>query len=259
MGHDQGSGSREAEAARPAPGVTACPYLVAADGAWRASTPNKAHRCAAVAPPAPLGSDKQRRLCLTDAHLTCATYVAAREARRERGLEFGDRPVLFELARTMPVVAVRGGVGGGIAGLIEDRRGWQAIPALALVLVLVAVGWSGIGRDSNGDPSGSFVAAASPSASMRTAEPSGTPAAQSPAAPTPGPTGTPPPLPTLLPTPTPGPTATPPPSARTTYTVKSGDTLYGIAQTFGTSVGAIKTLNGLTSNIIHVGRVLLIP
>ena len=76
---------------------------------------------------------------------------------------------------------------------------------------------------------------------------------------TPAPTVTPAPTAAPAPTATPRPTATPVPSARTTYTVKSGDTLYGIAQSFGTTVAAIKDLNGLTSNTIRVGRVLLIP
>lgn len=44
-----------------------------------------------------------------------------------------------------------------------------------------------------------------------------------------------------------------------TYTVKAGDSLWLIAQRFGTTVDAIKSLNGLTSNLINVGQVLKIP
>ncbi len=44
-----------------------------------------------------------------------------------------------------------------------------------------------------------------------------------------------------------------------TYTVKAGDSLWLIAQRFGTTVDAIKQLNGLTSNLINVGQVLKIP
>lgn len=47
--------------------------------------------------------------------------------------------------------------------------------------------------------------------------------------------------------------------AYTTYTVVSGDTLYGIATKFKTTVQAIKDLNGLTSDTITVGQVLKIP
>lgn len=44
-----------------------------------------------------------------------------------------------------------------------------------------------------------------------------------------------------------------------TYTVKSGDSLWLIAQRFNTSVDAIKALNNLSSDMITAGQVLLIP
>ena len=43
------------------------------------------------------------------------------------------------------------------------------------------------------------------------------------------------------------------------YTVRSGDTLWVLAQRFGTTVAAIKSLNGLTSDLLSIGQVLLIP
>jgi hypothetical protein len=43
------------------------------------------------------------------------------------------------------------------------------------------------------------------------------------------------------------------------YTVVQGDTLSSIASRFGTTVSAIMQANGLTSDIIYVGQVLLIP
>ena len=43
------------------------------------------------------------------------------------------------------------------------------------------------------------------------------------------------------------------------YTVRSGDTLWLLAQRFGTTVDAIKSLNGLSSNILNIGQVLRIP
>ena len=43
-------------------------------------------------------------------------------------------------------------------------------------------------------------------------------------------------------------------SGTTTYTVKSGDTLSGIASRHGISVADLKALNGLTSNNIKIGQ-----
>lgn len=44
-----------------------------------------------------------------------------------------------------------------------------------------------------------------------------------------------------------------------TYKVVSGDTLYGIAKKFNISIDKIKEANNLTSNMIGVGQVLIIP
>lgn len=50
-----------------------------------------------------------------------------------------------------------------------------------------------------------------------------------------------------------------PSSTAKTYTVKSGDTLAGIAAKFSTTVAKLKAANKLTSDLIKVGQVLVIP
>lgn len=69
---------------------------------------------------------------------------------------------------------------------------------------------------------------------------------------TPVPTGT------TTATATPGPTATWAPGTNT-YVVREGDTLYSIARRFNTTVTALKQANGLSSDHIWIGQVLLIP
>lgn len=59
-----------------------------------------------------------------------------------------------------------------------------------------------------------------------------------------------------IPSPAPGPgTGT----GTSEYVVQPGDSLWLIAQRYGTTVDAIKSLNGLTGNMIDVGQVLKIP
>lgn len=56
------------------------------------------------------------------------------------------------------------------------------------------------------------------------------------------------------------PETTPTTAAVTTHTVEPGDTLFLIAQRFGTSVEAIAQANGISDpNVIEVGQVLQIP
>ena len=54
--------------------------------------------------------------------------------------------------------------------------------------------------------------------------------------------------------------STPPPKPQIKHTVRSGDTLYGIAVKYGTTVAKIAHANNITNiNLIDVGQVLIIP
>ncbi|MBI3912784.1 MAG: LysM peptidoglycan-binding domain-containing protein [Chloroflexi bacterium] len=53
--------------------------------------------------------------------------------------------------------------------------------------------------------------------------------------------------------------AAPPQDNPTTYIVQAGDTLFGIASRYQTTVAALKKLNNLTSDTILVGQKLLVP
>ena len=54
-------------------------------------------------------------------------------------------------------------------------------------------------------------------------------------------------------------TGRPPPAGTFNYTVRSGDTLWILAQRFGTTVDILRQLNGLTSDTLNIGQVLRIP
>lgn len=117
---------------------------------------------------------------------------------------------------------------------------------------------------------------AGPSSALAAVLPSGTPTRAATPAPTAAPTGTPASSPTPGGSPTPGPsaTATPPPAATptpapstpTSYTVKSGDTLFSIADQFRgstpltTYVNNLYQLNNLRENsLLSLGDVIKLP
>lgn len=66
-------------------------------------------------------------------------------------------------------------------------------------------------------------------------------------------------IPGYVSTPTPPPTAIPPSATDGWHVVQSGNTLFSIARTYGTTVDALRAANGLTSNLIYVGQRLRIP
>lgn len=248
------TGPETGQAAPPFVPADACPFLIAAAGAYRMSVPDREHRCAAFVPATSLALSKQARLCLTANHPGCATYVASISARQARvgSGERIERAGRWGIARTMPIVEEVGGLRATLGALISDRRTWPAIPAVLLATLLLALGLSGSWGQSP------ITAIGSPASSQRA-----TPTQLSTPRPTTEPTIA--PSPTPSPSPTPAPTPIPTPSATTTpafitYKVKSGDTLSGIASHFKTTVKAIVALNGITNpGSLKVGQILKIP
>ena len=114
-----------------------CPYLSAADGAWRSTTVAREHRCGAVAPPAPLATEKQRRLCLTPDYPSCATFEAARAARP---IGHDRAPTLPRpMARTTPVVLDHGRLAITVPILSSDRSTGQAVLIVLMALAFAAI------------------------------------------------------------------------------------------------------------------------
>ena len=223
-----------------------CPYLVDVDGGWRSATVAREHRCHAVAPPAPLAAEKQRRLCLTGDYAMCATFEAARAARpvAHDRLPTLPRP----LARTAPVIHDHGRLAVGVPELRADRTTVQAVLIALLVIAFAAIilaklasGGVAAGAGPSSPPGASHPAVAGSPVPSRPSEPSAAPTAASTSA-----TGA---------------SASPAASGATqTYRVKSGDTLVGIAAKFGTTTKAIADLNGITNPAsLKVGQVLQIP
>lgn len=250
---DDGADGADASTEAPIRAEAVCPFLVAAGGSWRLARPSRDHRCSAVAPMAIPSASKQRHLCLVEGHLECATFEAARSLRgtvvgggpARPAWPAGGRPVV----QTMPLV-----VDPGRPAVVGSLRGRPRLGQAALVgILLVALAALGYGRflapAAAPGPSPTPTATATSMASA-SPSPSVTPSPSRPA-----PTAT--PRPTATPA---APTASPRPSGTTTYTVKPGDTLSGIAARFGTTVAVLEQLNNITNpSVIHPGDVLIVP
>jgi len=230
-----------------------CPYLAAADGAWRSTTVAREHRCGAVAPPAILAAEKQRRLCLTGEYVHCATFEAARSTRPNGSERAATLP--RPLARTTPVVLDHGRISVTMPALRSDRFPGQAVLivllgiAFAAILLARLTGGAapaaldqatptpGVSALVSGDPT--RLASSRPTGSAEPSSgssPSAAAASDAPGSAQPSATGT------------------------RTYKIKTGDTLIGIAAKFNTTPKAIAKLNGLTNpSALKVGQVIQIP
>jgi LysM repeat protein len=242
-----------------------CPYLEAAAGRWRHLTPSREHRCTAIVPPGQLTIDKQRRLCLGPAHVTCTAYVGAVDARRAwpsgpagdaaSGLSReSPPPELFAnrwaLTRIAPVVVRPASRSASLEATDHRRLIAQGGLVGALIVAFAAVAISRL----PGDGSGALLAATA------TVPATSTPRLTSTPAPTPTLIATPTPTPAPTPTPEPTPQPTPAPTpAFTVYRVVSGDTLTRIAAQYGTTIRAIMDFNNLSGTNLRVGQQLRIP
>ncbi len=252
-----------------------CPYLLAAGGDWRSAMPTKEHRCTALEPPAYLSLDKQRRVCLTDSHSTCATYVAARQALRlpdesgasdhelvtDAGAELvaataGDRgtaSIRWPLPRTAPVILDRGRP--SLRSMLVDRSVAQLGLALLMALAFVVLALARLSPAETGpvqtvgSPSPGLTGSAAPAAS--------TSAAPSPSASSPGPAST---ASAPSSSTSAAPASAPASISARVYRVTSGDTLSGIAARFGVSVTALQRANGIQDpSLLRIGQLLIIP
>lgn len=238
-----------------------CPYLVADGSEWRSASASRDHRCGAVAPPVPLAVDKQRRLCLTNRHVGCPTFLAAtdqpgravgsvvpdpsaRQDRSTRASPGGETVTRWSIVRTAPVLLDGGRVSSTIATAARIRSQPQLVLVALLVAAFVAIAAGRLSGGAAGTRPGQ------PGASAIAAAPGATAAAQASASASSGTSVTISPSPTL-----------PATAAGThTYRVKRGDTLYTIAKRFGTTVSTLQRLNRMgTSTRLHAGQVLKLP
>jgi hypothetical protein len=152
-----------------------------------------------------------------------------------------------QFVRTTPVVVDRGRASFGLPSLADRRQAGQIglvvlmIAALGAILLARGGGTGSPGIANGGSPSPKSSLVASPQPTPR---PSSSPAGSA----GPGPSAVPA-------------SAKPSPTAKPrTYTVKSGDTLSGIASRFHTTAKAIERANNLKSPyVIHPGQVLKLP
>ena len=239
-----------------------CPYLVADGSEWRSASPSRDHRCGAVAPPVPLAVNKQRRLCVTNRHVACPTFLAAVDqpgravahtanpmpaepSARRRLRPGGDSVTRWSIVRTVPVLLDHGRLPGAVLSVVRYRSSPQFLLVVLLAVAFVAVAAARLSGGSTPlrDLTSGGVAVA-------VATPSPVPPSAALASATPDPSAATTAAPTLPPT-----TNTP-----RTYRVKRGDTLYDVARRFKTTVSTLQSLNNLgSSTTLHAGQILKLP
>jgi LysM repeat protein len=257
-GDGRGAGSGTSTQQPPTrPGrIVVCPHLESVEGAWRMATPSRDHRCMALAPPAPQPVERQRHHCLSPDHVECPVFRAARAARHAAlagaadpsTIEAADQwrrpqprtaPVLLEPPRLVDqVLRLQGDRGPGQILLIGLMLAAFAIVALSRISAVPAEALPSVAPSVPVVPTASSTTRPSASAAPTAVEPSARPS--------------------VAPS-TPVASAAPSASFRTSYTVKRGDTLIGIANKFNTTVAKLRTANGLKGSTLRIGQVLQIP
>ena len=203
------------------------------------------HLCLALDPPGALERTRQVQLCLSESHIRCERLVAMRGRPGPTRGTVGVPPDLaFASTRLImePEPAWR-----SLAGAESRRRRRLAVVGgLGLAAAVTVAAGSAAGLFGGATPSPG-AGSATPSPSVGTsAGASVLPSATSVSSATP------------VPTPSLAPPGSVVPSPRI-YVVQSGDTLGLIAAQFKTTADAIRTANGLTTDVINIGQKLIIP
>jgi LysM repeat protein len=222
----------------------------------------------AVSPPVPLALEKQRRLCLVDAYVGCATYGAAMAARAESPARATghSRPI----ARMTPVVLDHGRIDIRVPALRSDRA------SQGVLVGLLGVAFLAILLSRPADPAGAgplvLDRSPAPNGSAASSDAPGAEPTDAPSTPTEAPTVTDDPTATVAPSApavstdpgpevSPGSAASPQPTlSGETYRVKSGDTLTAIAGRFGTTPQELARLNDIADpSSLKIGQILILP
>ena len=206
-----------------------------------------------MVPPAELTPVEQTERCLSAEHLACDRYLAARRVVNALDHELVSTRLVVAGRRRSPAGAptVRHGTviaaagGGLVAATVAGAVWWASIeePRGAVLSGSARAAREAAAGDSGGTTPRTTPPSASPTGSP--AQLGGVEGASPPASPAATPAPTP-----AVPTPTP---------VRARYEVQPGDTLNAIAAAFDTSAAEIMALNGLQSDVIEIGQVLVIP
>ncbi|HYN63794.1 MAG TPA: LysM peptidoglycan-binding domain-containing protein [Candidatus Limnocylindrales bacterium] len=213
------------------------------------------HACHAHDPPDLLERSRQAEVCLGEAHRQCDRYIAflARHAALAAAVPPPSSDAHIARTRLVFDPDPRFGPAGALAPLGSSARRWLVAGGVAAVGVAAAA--TAVGGGFNGLVGGRPASASTPAVTV-----DASPTVRSTARPTALPTDVPTQVPaTPRPRATHEPTQVPASAAPQTYTVREGDTLSAIATRFGISVAAIQAANGLGSDVINVGQVLVIP